>query len=129
MKYKNIIIGFITAIVIAALYIFIIPIIHENNCKSRVYADMKENEDIIKKSIVGIMPETVSKGLKSHGGFGSGVIFEKAGSTYYAVTAKHVINDNASSYKLFTITGKFSNGYMVPSNIVKEVIANWKSSI
>ena len=69
---------------------------------------MKKNEDVIKKSIVGIMPETETEGLKSRGGFGSGVIFDKVDNVYYAITAKHVVDDSNSSYKLFTINTKFS---------------------
>ena len=69
---------------------------------------MKEQEDIIKKSIVGIMPESETEGLKTRGGFGSGVIFAKEDNVYYAITAKHVVDDKNSSYKLFTINTKFS---------------------
>lgn len=105
---KSIIIGLVLGIIIMALYLYIIPIIHENNCKSRVYDDMKKQEDIIKKSIVGIMPESETDGLKTRGGFGSGVIFNKVDNVYYAITAKHVVDDKNSSYKLFTINTKFS---------------------
>ena len=105
---KSIIIGLIIGIAIAVVSVLFIPIIHENNCKSRVFADMKKNEDIIKKSIVGIMPETEIEGLKSRGGFGSGVIFEKVDNVYYAITAKHVVDNSNSSFKLFTINTEFS---------------------
>ena len=89
---KNIIIGAILGIIIAVTYTFIIPIIHEKNCKSRVYVDMKENEDVIKKSIVGIMPETETGGLKSRGGYGSGVIFDKVENL-----AMHEVNEFSTS--------------------------------
>ena len=105
---KSIIIGLVLGIIIMALYLYIIPIIHENNCKSRVYDDMKKQEDIIKKSIVGIMHESETEDLKTSGSFGSGVIFNKVDNVYYAITAKHVVDDKNSSYKLFTINTKFS---------------------
>ena len=105
---RSIIIGLVLGIIIMALYLFIIKIIHENNCKSRVFTDMKKQEDIIKKSIIGIMPESETEGLKTRGGFGSGVIFAKEDNVYYAITAKHVVDDKNNSYKLFTINTKFS---------------------
>ena len=109
MKYKKaILIGIMIGIIIISLHFFVIPIIHENNCKSRVYSDMKKNEAKIKKSIIGIMPENEVEGLKRRGGFGSGVIFEKIDNVYYAITAKHVVSDKSSSYKLFTIKTEFS---------------------
>lgn len=123
MKNKRIIIiGIIIGIIIALVLNFIVPIIHENNCKSRVHEDMKKSEDIIKKSIVGIMPETEIDGLKNRGGFGSGVIFDKVGNVYYAITAKHVIEDTNSSYKLFTINTEFSGEKLnVGNNINFEI--------
>lgn len=69
---------------------------------------MKKQEDIVKKSIIGIKPETEIDGLKARGGFGSGVVFAKEGNVYYAITAKHVVDAENSSYKLFTINTEFS---------------------
>ena len=80
---KSIIIGLVLGILIMSLYLYIIPIIHEKNCKSRIFTDMKKKEDTIKKSIIGIMPETETEGLKTRGGFGSGVIFNKVNNIYY----------------------------------------------
>ncbi|MBR1417091.1 MAG: trypsin-like peptidase domain-containing protein [Bacilli bacterium] len=109
MKNKKIvIIGIVIGIILFAFNTFVLPIIQENNSKSRVYYNMKKDEDIIKKSIIGIMPETEMDGLKSRGGFGSGVIFDKVDNIYYAITAKHVIDDPNSSYKLFTINTEFN---------------------
>lgn len=115
---KSIIIGILIGIIIMVLHFFIIPIIHENKCKSRIYPNMQQNEDTIKKSIIGIMPEEEINGLKSRGGFGSGVIFDKKDNIYYAITAKHVVDDNTKSYKLFTINTKFTGEIVDAGNNV-----------
>ena len=112
---KNIITGAILGIIIVAIVFFIIPIIHENKCKTRVFEDMQSKADIVEKSVIGIIPENEKDGLKSHNGIGSGVIFDKKDNTYYAVTAAHVIEDKESFYKVFTKNTKFS-GQSISAN-------------
>ena len=81
---------------------------NESKLKNRVFDDMQTKSDDVTRGIVGIIPESKTNELTSHNGFGSGVIFDKIDSTYYVVTAKHVVSDKNSKYKIFTKDTVFS---------------------
>lgn len=104
---KNIIITSVLFIIIIALYFFIIPIIHENNCKKRIYNDLIDKASTAEKSVIGIISKSDMNKLASFSGIGSGVIFEKKGNTYYAVTAAHVVDNKDCSYLVFTRNTEF----------------------
>lgn len=87
-------------------YLLILPAKHEKECKNRVFLDFQENKEEALRGVVGIVPESEINGLSSYKGIGSGVIFDKKGDTYYAVTAKHVLGDD-SKLKIFTRDTKF----------------------
>lgn len=111
MKNKNI--AFVTisiVLVILALIVTkeIIPIINEQESKNRVFTDMQNKSDDVIRSIIGIIPENDTDGLINHNGVGSGVIFYKNYNTYYAITAKHVVDIKNSKYKIFTKDTVFS---------------------
>ena len=122
MKNKlSIVIGAIIGIIVILVVFFIIPIIYENRCKTRVFEDMQSKADIVEKSVIGIIPENKKDGLVSHNGIGSGVIFDKKDNTYYAVTAAHVIEDRECLYKVFTKNTEFS-GQSISANESGSVI-------
>ena len=106
---KNII---ITILILVAfllgniLYLWILPAMHDKECKNRVFLEFQENKEEALRGVVGIVPESEKKGLSSHKGIGSGVLFDKKGDTYYAITAKHVLGDD-SKLKIFTRDTKF----------------------
>lgn len=110
MKNKKtliVIILLLCLIIIGCLYFWILPAMHAHECKNRVYLELKDKADDIKKSVVGIIPENKNENGASHNGIGSGVIFRRNGNTYYVVTAAHVVEKN-SLYKIFTINTAFS---------------------
>ena len=104
---KNIIIGIVLGISIVLLYIFIMPIFHEKNCKTRVFEDMKTGAEIAEKSVIGIIPKYEKEGYNSYQGFGSGAIFDKKDNKYYAITAAHVVENKEYSYLIFTKNTEF----------------------
>lgn len=111
MNKKKIIIiiaALICMLLVGCLYFWILPSRFENQCKNRVYPELKDRVEEAKKSVVGIIPENQEKDGISHNGIGSGVIFDKIGNTYYVVTAAHVVEGNNNLYKIFTINTKFS---------------------
>ena len=111
MKHKNVIFVVISIVlVILALVVFkeIIPMIHEKESKKRVFEEMQNQSDSVMRGIIGIIPEGDVNGLSSHNGVGSGVIFNRIENTYYAITAKHVIDIENSKFKIFTKDTTFS---------------------
>ncbi|MCR5607446.1 MAG: serine protease [Lachnospiraceae bacterium] len=105
---KSVFIGVTLGIVAAVSCSIIVPVLHEKKCKNRVYKDMQSKAETIEQSVIGIIPETKTDGAVSHDGIGSGVIFEKNENIYYAVTAAHVVENDNSSYKIFTRNTEFS---------------------
>ena len=101
---KFIIITVILVIVIVIFIKEIIPTINESKIKNRVFNDMQTKSDEVIRGIVGIIPEDNN----NHNGIGSGVIFDKKDNTYYVVTAKHVIDNENSNFKIFTKDTKYS---------------------
>lgn len=125
MSKKSKVLITVLIIVLILLLVFIneiLPFINEKKYKNQVFDDMKDNSDLALRSIVGIIPESEQDGLKKRDGVGSGVIFEKNGNTYYAVTAAHVVEDNSKKYKLFTKDTKFSGDiYKLDDNVNFEI--------
>ncbi len=96
-----------TAAVILACTLFVFPAIHENECKTRVFEDMKSKIDTVTSSVIGIIPkETGADGSVTYGSGGSGVVFRHEGDVYYALTAAHVVNKSNSDYKVYTVRTK-----------------------
>ena len=111
MKNKNVIFIILSVVVVIVAFVIvkeIIPIINENESKTRVFNDMQDKSDNVIRGIVGIIPERDINGLTNHNGVGSGVVFDKKDNTYYVVTAKHVIDVNNSKLKIFTKDTEFS---------------------
>ena len=100
--------------IIAILTIFfiqeIIPIINKKTAKNRVFNDMQDKSNDAIRGVVGIIPENDTDGLISHNGIGSGVIFDKKDNTYYVITAKHVLNQENSKYKIKKDNKKIRKG-------------------
>ena len=69
-----------------------------------VYEDMKEafEKSGLLSSNIGIVSRTEENGSISYGEFGSGVIIERQGSTYYALTAAHVTEIGEGQLLVFT---------------------------
>ena len=111
MKNKNIlfvVVSVIIMVLIAIVYFEIVPIIKEKEMKNRVFSNMEEKSEESMRAIIGIIAESEKDGFADHNGIGSGVIFEKNNNTYYAVTAKHVIDVKDSKFKVFTKDTEFS---------------------
>ena len=111
MQNKNMLFIIITTIVliIALLSVReIIPIINENNSKKRVFNDMQKKSNDMAKGVIGIIAENNNDNMASHEGIGSGAIIAKEDNNYYAITAKHVVNNDKVKYKIFTKDTKFS---------------------
>ena len=107
-KIRKILVSILCIAFVSILIVEIIPGIKEKNIKSRVFKDMQKESSSAMRGIIGIIPESEIKGQASHNGIGSGVIFAKKDDTYYAVTAKHVVEDKNNKYKVFTRDTKFS---------------------
>lgn len=111
MKNKNVAFIILSVVVVIVTFVIvkeIIPIINENESKTRMFNDMQDKSDNVIRGIVGIISESDINGLTNHNGIGSGVIFDKKDNTYYVVTAKHVIDVEHSKFKIFTKDTEFS---------------------
>ena len=107
-KIMSILLCVVIVIFISIAFFEIVPIVKEKDIKTRVFKDMESKSSEPMRAVVGIMPESEKDGLTSHNGIGSGVIFDKKDNTYYVVTAKHVIENQDSKFKIFTKDTKFS---------------------
>ena len=70
-----------------------------------VYEDMKasfEQANLLSANI-GIFSKTVSGDSVSYGECGSGVIFDRDGNDYYALTAAHVVSTEGAQLLVFTV--------------------------
>ena len=132
---KGIIMGIILGVSIVVTYTFLMPVIHEKQCKTRKYEDMESKANMVERSVIGIINENEIDGLKNHDSIGSGVIFKKNEDIYYAITAAHVVIDKESSYKIFTrntefkgqvvnINDKTSAVFEIPDNSYYESLLN-----
>ena len=118
---KIVIYIFIIILVVIATF-EITSIIKEKDINNRVFKDMESKSKEVMRSIVGIIPENEKDGLTNHNGIGSGVIFNKEGNTYYVITAKHVIANKNSKYKIFTKDTEFQGKtYKVDDNVNFEI--------
>ena len=105
MKNKKLVFVILSVIAIVIPFCIINEIVairNEKDSQNRIFKEMqKESKEVI-RGIVGIIPETKKDDNISHNGIGSGVIFDKKDNTYYIVTAKHVIENKDSKFKIFT---------------------------
>lgn len=111
MKNKNVVFIILSVIIVIVAFVIvkeIIPIINENESKTRIFNDMQDKSNNVIRGIVGIIHENEIGGLTSHNGVGSGVIFDKKDNTYYIITAKHIIDEKNSKFKIFTKDTEFS---------------------
>jgi S1-C subfamily serine protease len=76
-----------------------------------IYEDMKDAYEKagLFSSNIGIVSRTEEEGSISYGEFGSGVIIERKGSTYYALTAAHVADAGDSQLLVFTTNTDMKN--------------------
>lgn len=81
------------AILVVVFIVLIWPSIYDQQCKNRVYNDMAESLKAVNSSNIRIIAVT---GNEDEGvGYStsaSGVIIDHIGNTYYALTAKHVVD-------------------------------------
>ncbi len=96
--YIGILLGFIaiTAAVVT-IVLFIYPTVYENDCKTRVYADLESKLDynVMNANICIVQCKKTSLGGNTeeytYSEGASGVIYEKKDNKYYALTAYHVV--------------------------------------
>ena len=121
---KKIIIAIVLfcSVSIIFLTLYLLPMMYEKECKERVYSDLQDVVQEAKKSVIGVIPVKSDVGNVSLNGLGSGVIFEKSGNTYYAITAAHVLEKDAISFKLFTILTPYQGQTIQASDTVSFVI-------
>ncbi|MBQ9392947.1 MAG: trypsin-like peptidase domain-containing protein [Oscillospiraceae bacterium] len=70
-----------------------------------VYEDLQESfaDSGLFSANIGIFSKTVKADTVSYGECGSGVIFKRDGSTYYALTASHVVSNENAQRLVFTV--------------------------
>jgi S1-C subfamily serine protease len=93
----KIIISIIGILILVGIWIY--PSVYEYRCKTRHYEDFEKKitDNVLESNIVIIKSEKekVSENdiSLSYGAGASGIIFDKEGDTYYALTAYHVVKD------------------------------------
>lgn len=91
----------VIAVLAAAAVVY--PSIREKQCRTRVFEDMQTRVDEVEGSVIGILPKTTeADGTVTYGAGGSGVIFEREGDVYYALTAAHVVGGKEAEYLAYT---------------------------
>ncbi|MBR6872675.1 MAG: trypsin-like peptidase domain-containing protein [Ruminococcus sp.] len=99
---KKMIIAMACAVIVAGVLLagfFVLPILHENDCKNRVFDDLNTRLGEVSGAVIGIIPRTEQNGAVTYGGGGSGFVFEEKDGVYYALTAAHVVSDKKAVYK------------------------------
>ncbi|MCM1487415.1 MAG: serine protease [Firmicutes bacterium] len=98
--YVGILIGFIALMAAAGTFLLLIyPSIYENDCKTRVYADLesKLDYDVMSSNICIVQCRKTDLGSDTveytYSAGASGVIYEKKDDKYFALTAYHVIEE------------------------------------
>lgn len=89
----------------AVLSMFLTGCSGNTDNRNVVYEDMKaafEQANLLSANI-GIFTKTVSGDSVSYGECGSGVIFDRDGNDYYALTAAHVVSAEGSQLLVFTV--------------------------
>ena len=108
----RIVIGLACVLVTAGVLLMtliVIPVLHENECKNRVFDDLKAAGSQVRSSVIGIIPRTTGPdGSVTYGGGGSGIVFAKEDGVYYAVTAAHVVGSKTAEFKVFSVNTPYS---------------------
>lgn len=106
-KKKSLIIALICALAAGGVLLMtfiVLPVLRENECKTRVFEDLEAELPKVRSGVIGIIPKAVgTDGSVTYGGGGSGVIFMHEDGTYYALTAAHVVGSKSAEYKTFSV--------------------------
>ena len=98
---KKIIITLVCTVAVAAVLLttlFVMPVLHENDCRNRVFPEMEKDLGKVSGAVIGIIPKTE----QSYGAGGSGFVFRKDAGVYYAFTAAHIVSSKSASYKVYS---------------------------
>ena len=101
---KKIIISMACALITAGVLLmtfFGLPILHENECRERVFEDMAEQLGKVRGAVIGLAVKNGQSGEIGFGG-GSGAVFHRSGDRYYAVTAAHAVSSKVDEYRAVT---------------------------
>ena len=111
-KKKSLIAALICALITAGVLLMtliVLPILHENECRNRVFEDLEAKLPEVRSGVIGIIPKTTaSDGSVTYSGGGGGVIFLHENGTYYALTAAHVVGSKNAEYKTFSVKTPYS---------------------
>lgn len=77
--------------------IFVFPVVYQNNCKTRIYEDMRDkiSSDVCKANIrivAKVTQKAEGVASKKYGEIGCGVIIDHKDGDYYVLTAAHVVD-------------------------------------
>ena len=108
----SIVIGLACVLIAAGVLLMtliVMPVLHENECRNRVFDDLKAASGQVRSSVIGIIPKTTgSDGSVTYGGGGSGIVFSKEDGVYYAITAAHVVGSKTAEFKVFSVNTPYS---------------------
>ena len=103
---RKISLGILVGLILGTLISYLYSSLYENRCKNRVFSNLQENitEDVMEANIgitLHLQQKADNVSSSSYESYGSGVIFRRdddaAETTYYALTAYHVITGDASN--------------------------------
>lgn len=88
----------ITVVAFLSIFFLIIkPSLYDSECKKRVYTEMEEKVKEVENSCISFIYYETGSSSSSLSYGANGVIVERIGNKYYAVTARHVISSNDST--------------------------------
>ena len=108
----KIIIGFACVLVTAGVLLMtliVMPVLHDRECRERVFSDLKEKSVQVRASVIGLIPKTTgADGSVTYGGGGSATVISKENGSYYAITAAHAVGNKNAEYKVFSINTPYT---------------------
>lgn len=92
-------------IIIMAVSILLTACADHSDNQNVVFEDMEAafEQAVLLSANIGLFSKTVSGNAISYGECGSGVIFDRQGDVYYALTAAHVISGERAQILVFTV--------------------------
>ncbi len=102
-KRKTIIAAVLATVLLLAVFLWLIPALHEKACMDRVYNDMDADLNTVQNASIRIIHMLEKQdGSYSCSAGASGVIIAREGSRYFVLTAAHVVSNPELKHIIMT---------------------------
>ncbi len=110
-KHNKLIIFGSILVIIGCFLALAYPFYYQHSCETRVYHDLQEPVSKAMPAAIGIVRVSHEGESSSYSAGASGVIISAKDGEYKALTACHVVADESSEYRVFTVSTESRDQY------------------